>query len=309
VIVGFDSILKTNRIYPTFGLNQQRSPYLAGYTFSVQKLRAIIGGSSPIAATAFLSVLVLGGVSIARVVAHFNPAVAPIVTAAAQETSVTPELTVDQLQEMILLGLTDASDAPSATSTDHLAMIGPMVLGEIYGSYAALRESGDYTKEDLQAAAEQIAVSLKAAVAYDAFESTDFTADRDTSTARVRTYRDELLTALEPVSSVPEAEYVILGRYMETQDATYLAQLKEAARAYRAAAERASIIAVPKDAVELHRDTLNALQAFASVLDGISDHANDPFASIALLRTYAEKEAAIRTAYDHMRSYYVSKAL
>lgn len=297
------------RDYPTFGLNQQSTRYLTGYTFSVQKLRAIISGSSPIAVTALFSVLILGGVSVARTVAYFNPPadVAPPIVQNEEDT--TPQLTAEILQEMMLLGLTDGSDAPAATSTDHLAMIGPMVLGEIYGAYSALREQGDYTKEDLQAVAERIAYSLKAAVAYDAFENSDFTTDADTSPKRVRMYRDQLLVALGPVDSIPEAEYVILSRYNDTGDTKYLAQLSEAANAYRAATERAAIITVPYDALDNHRNILNSLRAFASVLDGIAGYADDPFASIALLRTYTEKEAAIRTEYERMRSYYASKAI
>lgn len=260
--------------------------------------------------TAFLSVLILGGVSLSRAVAYFHPpADAVVAVAPAEDADDTPELTAEMLQEMILLGLTDASDAPAATSSDHLALIGPMVLGEIYGAYSALRETGDYTNEDLQAAAEQIAITLKAAVAYDTFENSDFTTDSDTSPARVRIYRDQLLVALEPVESIPEAEYMILGRYTETRDTKYLTQLRDAAAAYRAAAERGAIIAVPKDAVDTHRDILNALRAFASVLDGMAGHADDPFASIALLRSYTEKESGIRDAYERMRSYYASKAI
>ncbi len=260
--------------------------------------------------TALVSVLVLGGVSITRVILAFRPPVTPVVAVASAEAATdTEQLTAAWLQEMMLLGLTDVSDAPAATSSDHLAMIGPMVMGEIYGSYAAIRETGNYTKEDLQAAAEKISQSLKAAVAYDAFSAADFTTDSDTSKARVQKYRDELLVALEPISSIKEAEYVTLSRYTDSHDEAYLTQLKDAAAAYRAATERASIMIVPKDVVSEHRDVLNALRSFGAVLDGLTSYANDPFASIALLRTYAEKEQAIKNAYDALREYYADKGL
>ncbi len=276
----------------------------------MQKLRLLFSGLSPIAVTALLSVLVLAGVSIVRVITIMRPPATPVVaTAAAEAASSDPEVTADWVQELMLLGLIDASDAPAATSTDHLAMIGPMIMGEIYGSYSALKERGNYTKDDLQAAAARISESMKAAIAYEAFKTSDFTIDSDTSQKRVGAYRDELLVALAPISSIQEAEYVTLSRYVETKDPAYLSQLKDAARAYQAATERASIIIVPKDAVTYHRDVLNALRGFSAVLDGMTDHAEDPFASVALLRAYAEKEQGIKASYDQLRAYYANKAL
>ncbi len=283
---------------------------LLRYNFSVQKLRAIFGGSSPIAVTAFLSVLVLVCVSTARVVAFLRPPVALETALAASQTSTPSSDDAQWQQEMLLLGLATSTDADmTATSTDHLSMIGPMIAGQILDTYSQITANGNYTQQDLRTAAEKIAVYMKAAVSYDAFENSDFKTDADVSSTGVRAYRDNLLKALEPISSIPGAEYEIYGRYVETSDPKYLVQLKDAANTYRTAAANAAAIRVPSDAINYHREVLNSLRAFASVLDGLADHADDPFASVALLRTYNEKEQGIHDSYDRMRSYYAKKSL
>ena len=228
-----------------------------GYTFSVQKLRAIFGGFSPIAVTALLSIVLLVSVTAVRVTLALRPAAPQTpgaeVAAAGSPATGTDLDSFDQ-QSMILLGQTDATDMDATTTTDHLSLIGPMIASEMLGSYARIRENGDdYTKEDLRNAAAKIAEHMKAAVAYDAFENTDFATDPDSSTGRVRTYRDELQTALKPLDAIPSAEYVIYGHYVETNDPKYLEQLKDAANAYRISADAASRVVVPRDALNYHR--------------------------------------------------------
>ncbi len=278
----------------------------------MQKLRGILGGSSSIAVTATLSILLLGGVSVARIIALIRPPVASPIAAIASSTPSQKDLsdgTPDLQQALLLLGKTTSTDSSATTSTDHLAMIGPMIKGELFGSYSAIRANGAYTQDDLRTAAEKIAVYLKAAVSYDMFKNGDFKTDPDVSTERVRTYRDNLLTALAPISSIPNAEYEIYGRYVETSDKKYLVRLKDAANSYRAAAKAGASLTVPSDAVNYHREVLNSLRAFSSVLDGLADHADDPFASVALLRTYNEKEQGIHDAYNALRSYFAKKSI
>jgi hypothetical protein len=213
-------------------------------------------------------------------------------------------------QSMVLLGMSDSTDLDATTTNDHLSLIGPMIAGEMLGTYARILDSGqDYTKEDLREAAARIADRMKAAVAYDAFENSDFTVDPDSSTERVRVYRDQLQEAFKPLSSIPSAEYVIYGHYVETSDPKYLTQLRDAAAAYRASADAGAQIRVPQDAINYHRELLNSLRAFAAVLDGLVSHGDDPYASVALLRTYNEKEQGIYDSFDRMRSLFARKSL
>ena len=276
----------------------------------MQQLRAIFGGFSPIAITAILSVVLLVTVATARVVIALRPPQleAPAITRATLVAS-TSEETLFSQQQMLLLGQTDSTDTNASSTTDHLSLIGPMIAGEILGSYSVIREKTDYTKDDLRSAAAKIAEHMKAAVAYDVFENGDFKTVSDTSTERVRAYRDELQNALTPLSSISGAEYETYGRYVETSDPKYLVQLKSAAEAYRVSANNAAKITVPRDSINYHRELLNSLRAFSSVLDGLAAHGNDPFASVALLRTYNEKEQEIFDSFNGMRGYYAKKSL
>ncbi|MBP9757940.1 MAG: hypothetical protein KBD06_05035 [Candidatus Pacebacteria bacterium] len=277
----------------------------------MQKLRAVFGGFSPIAITAMLSVALLISVTTARVVIALRPASAETVpTALAALTASSSEEILFAQQQMLLLGESDLTDMRATSTTDHLSLIGPMIAAEILGTYAQIRDSGEeYTKEDLRSAAAKIAEHMKAVVAYAPFDNSDFKTDSDSSTERVRSYRDDMVNALKPLSSIPSAEYVIYGHYVETSDPIYIQQLKDAAESYRQSANNAALIVVPRDAVNYHRDLLNSLRAFASVLDGLASHGDDPFASVALLRTYNDKEKGIYDAFDNMRAYYGKKEL
>jgi hypothetical protein len=294
---------------------EPRAAVSLGYTFSVQKLRAVFGGFSPIAVTALLSIALLLSVSVVRITLALRPAPAePAVVAAVDattpsDTTPVPLDSFDQ-QSMFLLGMSDSTDLDATTTNDHLSLIGPMIAGEMLGTYARILDSGqDYTKEDLRQAAARIAERMKAAVAYDAFENSDFTIDPDSSAERVRVYRDQLQEALKPLSSIPSAEYVIYGHYVETSDPKYLTQLTDAAAAYRASADAGAQIRVPQDAINYHRELLNSLRAFAAVLDGLVSHGDDSYASVALLRTYNEKEQGIYDSFDRMRSLFARKSL
>ena len=278
----------------------------------MQKLRAIFGGSSPIAVTALLSVVLLMSVTAVRITLALKPPAkeAPIVVAAAAAVASSTQDDSFSQQSRLLLGQTDITDTGAATSTDHLSLIGPMIAGEMLGSYARIKDSGQsYTKEDLRSAAEKIAEHVKAVVAFDAFSNSDFATDDDSSTERVRVYRDDLQNAFKPLARIPSAEYVIYAHYVETSDPKYLTELKDAAEAYRVSANAAAKIVVPRDAINYHREILNSLRAFASVLDGLASHGDDPFASVALLRTYNEKEQVVYDAFDGMRAYYAKKQL
>jgi hypothetical protein len=274
----------------------------------VQKLRSIFGGFSPIAVTALFSALILGSVIVAETVALLRPQATPVAADETPATS-TPVVAADDLQQLLLLGLATSTDASATSTNDHLSIIGPMVSAEIIGSYEALVESGSYTKEDLRNAGAQIAANMKAAVTYEAFRNTDFKTDPDVSVERVRTYRDDLQRTLAPLSAIPGAEYEIYAQYVQTNDPKYLMELKDAANTYRTVANAAAALTIPRDSIDYHRDLLNSLRAFAPVLDGLVDYSTDQFASLALLRTYNEKEQGIYNAFNRMRSYYGKKGL
>ncbi len=269
-------------------------------------LRSVTGFSSPITITATLSIVLLVGVVGFRVYSVLHPEVAEV----PNENRLSAEGIPDEWRaELAKLGIVSDSPTTGSSTTDEISLIGPIIATQLLNSYEEIKAKGDYTQEDLRKAAEEIAVYMKADVTYKRYEAADFVTVADSSAERVRVYRDELQSILAPLSSIESAEYVIYARYEETKDPTYLVKLASAAEMYRTVAQAAADITVPRDAINPHTDLVNALQGFAAVLQGLSEHGDDPFASVALLRTYNEKEAGIYASFNGMRSYYGRKAI
>ncbi len=278
-----------------------------GYNFIVGKLRLILSGSSPIARTALISLAALFIVGVSVLVGERSQSTPPVSSAAAAAGPAS--LSAEEQQQLLLLGFLQETDPSAPFSTDPISLIGPNITGQLFGKYASLREGGAYSKDDLRAAGEEIAKNVKAAVTHATYRASDFTIDTDVSPERVKRYQQELLTALDPINRIPSAEYEMYGRYIEDQDPAHLRSLEEAADTYRSAVSAAAKISVPLEAAETHAMTLNALLGFASTIEALAKHADDPFASIALLRTYTEKEGDIRESYTLLKMFYDSKLI
>lgn len=204
-----------------------------------------------------------------------------------------------------------STDGSSVTEEDKdgISNIGENVMGALVGSYATLAENGSYTPEEGEKIAEDIAASLKASVSYPVFSERELKIDTDTSYERMLAYRNDLRIALEPLLKNPGYELGLFATYIETRDAKYLEQLHATAANYRLAVENAANVIVPADAVISHVEILNALSEFGAIVGRLSRHADDAFASAALLRTYNDSEANLVTSFDSLASYYKSKHL
>lgn len=271
----------------------------------METIRSLINGSfSAIGVTATLSIALLLGVSVWRVVT--------LLQANADATSYVASAPVkpkDALteQELILLGFATSSD-PSAISTmDPISLIGPQVIAQLVGQYEGLSDAGIYTKETGEAAAAKIAENVKAAITYRTYDASMMTIDEDISTERMLAYRSDLREALVPLFKNTNNEFEIYAQYVESNDPIYLEQLTKSAVNYRDAASLAAKVAVPKDALNYHLAILNAMERFAATLDAMVAHADDPFGSVALVRTYNEAEAGMFNTFNALGGFYSKK--
>ena len=206
----------------------------------------------------------------------------------------------------------DVSEIPpdtSATTSDPISSIGDAVLNNLLGAYVDMQQSGTYTADEGKKVAESIAPAVRAPVAYIAYQTSDLKTDPDMSYQRMLTYRSDLRDALAPLLKNTQPEYEIFALYVSTKDPAYLAQLKSVAQNYRGAQVATARVVVPRDAVPYHIAIVNAMGEFASTLDALATHADDPFAVAALLRTYNEGEANILTSFNSLTTYYKSKTL
>lgn len=200
-----------------------------------------------------------------------------------------------------------ASTTGAELDADGISNIADNVAGVLVGSYAALSESGSYTQEEGERVAADIASSLKASVSYKTYSSGDLTTDADTSYARMLAYRNDLRIALEPLLQNPGYELSLFANYIESRDNTHLDRLKATAENYRLAIKNAAGVVVPEDALSEHIGILNSLSEFASVVERLTEHADDAFASAALLRTYNESEANLLASFNKLAGYYRGK--
>ncbi|MCE9541765.1 hypothetical protein K8R03_04400 [Candidatus Kaiserbacteria bacterium] len=205
-------------------------------------------------------------------------------------------------QEMTLLGLATSS-GPVAGDEDPVGMIAPQVLAQLVGEYQGLQQSGTFNKDSASAAAERIAPNVKATVPYTPYTPEDISTDSDSSYARMLTYRNDMRTALTPLLDNTRAEYEIYADFVATGDAAYLRELHKAAKNYSDAAAAAAHITVPADIAQTHLDTVNALVHFSATLLSMTVHADDPIASVALMRTYNTSELAVVDSFDRLAKY------
>ena len=258
------------------------------------------GASAALAVAVLLCVLGYKVVSIARASAaqtsYTASAVAPTDSGVGKGA--------DWQQEMALLGNPVNVDPSATSSSDSLAMIGPMVTAQLLGQYAGLQDSGTYSSSTATNAASSIAANVRAIVTYKTYTLADITTDSDTSYNRMLQYRSDLRAALEPLLKNTNAELELYGKYVETSDTSYLTQLSAASDNYQAAADATAKMTVPRDAVNYHIAILNAMDEFAAVLKSMATHTNDPITNAALLRAYDQAEQDMFNSFNDLSAYY-----
>jgi len=205
------------------------------------------------------------------------------------------------------LVVTDARSTATSSETG-LSPLGDAVLNKVMNAYSALSQDGNVSGDASANAAQAIAQSLQPVVQTRAYTPIDLKTTADISLARVLAYRSDLRDSLTPLLSITEPEYATFGHYVESHDPSYLAILQHDADHYRAAASSTTMVIVPQDAVPHHIAILNAMQEFAGVLDALSSHASDPFATAALLRSYNHGEEDMLTSFNNLAQYYRTKA-
>jgi hypothetical protein len=206
-------------------------------------------------------------------------------------------------QEMILLGLATSSDPGIDDGTDPIALIAPSILAQIVGEYNGLQASGTYSATAGAEAASRIAPNVYANVTYDRYSASDLKTDPDSSYARMLTYRADLQTARQPLLNNTQAEYALYEAYLASGDVGHLRTLQSVSANYASAAKAAAAITVPVDIATTHLTLLNALSHFSATIEDLVAHADDPIASLAILRTYNDAETAVVTSFSKLAQY------
>jgi len=274
----------------------------------VEKLHLLFGGRlSAIGMTAVISVAVLTGVAVWRTVSFVNASASSTTYVATTEEF--PAGPVDALtqQEMILLGLATSSDPSKVSEVDPITLIAPSVMAQLAGQYGGLLDSGIYNAETALLATSDIAKNLKGTVSYKTYLPEEIQTDQDTSYKRMLAYKDDLKVAFAPLLKNTSDELDLFAAYVDSKDPLYIERMHTAVENYRDAISLTAKVVVPKDAVGYHVSVLNAMQEFASTLDALAMHADDPLGSTALVRTYNTAEQHMYYAFNDLGVYYRQK--
>ncbi|MDO8561970.1 MAG: hypothetical protein Q7S05_04050 [bacterium] len=257
-------------------------------------------GRSSIAATAALSVVVL--------VAALAWQISATLSEKNKASYAVRQSPSDSGSEVGSYSLGAGGDAASSLSgANDLSRIGTDMLEQLVGSYVDLKKSGLYTPAAGERIASNVASSLNAPVSYAAISETSIKTDPDVSYRRMLAYRSDMRVAFGPLLENDEAEFAIFARYVETGDKSNLVKLGAAAERYKKAAANARNVAVPKDSVAYHVKIVNSLLKFAATLEQMAAYADDPMASLALLRTYNSAEADVFTSFNALAQYQKNK--
>ena len=204
----------------------------------------------------------------------------------------------------ILGSSTSTASENTKSDPDGLSNIGGNVLETLVGSYVTMKDAGVYTPAQGKEIAETIAEGLRANIPYRLYNASEMKSDPDASLSRMLTYLSDMREALEPLLKNSTYELEIFAYYLDTKDIQYLEELKDLTKEYRAAAENAAKIVVPKDAIPHHIGILNALSEFAAVVEKLAANADDPFAAAALIRTFGDAETHMLTSFNALAGYF-----
>jgi hypothetical protein len=175
------------------------------------------------------------------------------------------------------------------------------------GGYLSLAQHNAYTPARGETLANTIADNLRAPAIFVPHTVDELSLDMDISPARVLRYRSDMRVAFDPMINAEEHELTLYGGYIDSGDPLWLDRLMKAAENYRIVEKNLLAVSVPQDAAPEHLRATNAIGAFAENLERMVRFANDPLASMALLRSYNDREREFDLAFDALIKYYARK--
>ena len=271
-------------------------------------------GASPIAIVAALSVAMLIAALGSTLGERMRPRPEPEPREPAQAREYVPVSDADgdgipDWQEELFGNTASTSEtfATTTASTDPVANFSGAVMQSLVSGYLSLKEYDQYTPERGELLAERLAAQVKAPTIFLPHTESELTLVADTGESQLLRYRADMRVALAPmVDLTAEPEFSLYARYVATNDAAWLDKLAETATRYRTAEKAALEVTVPMSAKDVHLRAINALGKYTETLERLVRFANDPIASLALLRTYNEDEREFLLAFDALAKFYVA---
>ena len=227
----------------------------------------------------------------------------------------TPQITQTAAARSGATRIGDASSSTFSVATTagpevagNLTDLGNSIVQSIADSYKVLTDKGTPSSDDLQQAGSDLAKTINATIQTRVFTVDDVQSTADISNKRAMQYRADLQKSLAPLLKLGGPEFEAFAQYTQSKDPQFLTELTDDAAKYRAAVQATQSVVTPYDARDEQAGILNAMQSFAATLEALASHANDPFASGALLKNYNQGESDIVSSFQSLATYFRSKA-
>ena len=112
---------------------------------------------------------------------------------------------------------------------------------------------------------------------------------------------------MQPMLAFKSSEIELIGRYVSQKDSSALAELDSMATINDTVVAGMLKVVVPNQALDRHLEAINALSYFTATLHTIAKYAQDPVASLTLLRVFNDAEKRMNAAYGNLGVYYSQK--
>lgn len=155
-----------------------------------------------------------------------------------------------------------------------------------------------------QEIANQISSGLEAPGTYKPHLASEIKTTNTNTKESAATYQAGMREAMQPMLSFKNSEIELVGRYVSQKDTSALAALDAMADTDDAVAKNMLKIVVPTEALAQHLEAINALTYFAATLHTMVKYAQDPVASLTLLRVFNDAEKRMNAAYGKLGNYY-----
>ncbi len=199
----------------------------------------------------------------------------------------TDRTTQDQNPEAILAAFqslhngSSTEDGPSITGS-----IGARIASQV----ASLKENGEYTPEKGLAIADAVLNEVSATASFTPYPESSFAPTVPPTADNVRTYSSVMQTALSPLTELPGTDFILFANYLYSGKTDSLDEMRRRATLYSSIARSLILIRAPRDIATDHQRLANGLLYFQSVTTQMTQRADDPLATLALIRAYNEAE-------------------
>ncbi|MEK7628515.1 MAG: hypothetical protein AAB421_03800 [Patescibacteria group bacterium] len=198
-------------------------------------------------------------------------------------------------------------DKNASSTEDEPETLTDTIGRRLIEQYVYLKHDGIYTNSQGDRIATDLSRYFRTRTEFTPYTADALTITKNSSADAIEKHRKRMQVALESFLDLGEPEFVLYGRYIEDKNTTALEELAKRAGIYQRVASAVMAVPVPQEMASVHLEVANSLAFFGTVLEVMVLKAEDPIASIALLKTYTEAEHYVHATFAGLNTFYNRK--